>query len=49
MLWLILLVVVILALGGGAWSYPSYGYAGFSPLLIILVIVLLLWAFGVLR
>jgi hypothetical protein len=46
MLMILLIVVLILALGGGAWGHSRVGYAGWSPLGIILVILLLLWLTG---
>lgn len=49
MVWLVLLVLVILALGGGGWGYSRYGYVGFSPLVIVLLLIAALWAFGYLR
>ena len=46
LLWLILIVIVLLALGG-AWGYPHYGYISASPLVIFAIILVLLVAFGV--
>ena len=43
MLFYILLILLVLSLAGGAWGYPSYGYAGWSPagvLLLVLVVLL---------
>lgn len=45
MLWIILLVLLILALGGG-WGYDRYGPWGFSPLGIVLIIVIILLLTG---
>jgi hypothetical protein len=49
MLMIILLVVVVLALAGGGWGHSRYGAVGWSPLGIILVVVLLLFVTGNLR
>jgi hypothetical protein len=52
MLWTILLIVLVLAVLG---SLPTWGYSrgwGYGPsggLGLILVIILLLWLFGVIR
>lgn len=43
---LILLVVLLLALGGGGWGYSRYGYAGFSPAGILLLVLLAMWFTG---
>jgi hypothetical protein len=31
---------------GGGWGYSRYGYVGFSPLALILIILLVLWLTG---
>lgn len=43
-LMIILLVLLVLALFGGGWGYSRYGYASWSPvgLLVVLLVVLLL-------
>lgn len=46
MLLIIVIVLLVLALGGGIWAGPSYGPYGWSPLGIILIVVLLLWLTG---
>jgi hypothetical protein len=46
MLTILLIVLLILALGGGTWGYSRYGYAGWSPAGIIVVILVLLWLTG---
>lgn len=48
MLWLLIVVLLILALGGGI-GYSRVGYAGFSPLVFVLVVLLILWALGVIH
>jgi Protein of unknown function (DUF3309) len=43
MLLIILIVLLVLALVGGGWGQSRFGYAGWSPAgLIVLVLVLLL-------
>ena len=43
MLLTILVILLLLSLLGGGWGHSRYGYAGWSPLgLIILIIVILL-------
>jgi hypothetical protein len=44
MLMMILLAVLVLALVGGAFGHSRYGYAGWSPAGIV-VVILLLWLF----
>ena len=46
MLLIILLVVFVLALGGGGWGHSRYGYAGWSPAGIILLVLLVLYFTG---
>jgi hypothetical protein len=46
MLMIILLVFVVLAIAGGGWGHSRYGYAGWSPLGIILAVVVVLWFTG---
>ena len=46
MLMLILLVVLAVALLGGGLGHSRYGYVGWSPAAIILVVVLILFATG---
>jgi Protein of unknown function (DUF3309) len=41
-MFIILLVILVLALAGGGWGHSRYGYAGWSPAgLIVLVLVVL--------
>lgn len=49
MLMTILLVVLVCALIGGALGHGRYGYYGWSPAGIILVILALFWLTGTLR
>ena len=49
MLLILLIVVLVLALGGGAWGHSRVGYAGWSPAGIILLVILVLWFTGRMR
>ncbi len=49
MLLIILIVLLVLSLGGGAWGHSRFGYAGWSPLGIILVLLVILYLTGNLR
>lgn len=41
---LLLVVLLVLALAGGGWGHSRYGYAGWSPAgIIILVLVVLMF------
>jgi len=46
MLLIILVVVLALALGGGGWGHSRYGYAGWSPAGIILLVLVVLYFSG---
>jgi hypothetical protein len=46
MLLIVLIVVLLLALGGGGWGHSRYGYAGWSPAGLILLVLVLLWFTG---
>jgi hypothetical protein len=46
MLTLLIVLLVISALFGGWGHTRDWGYAGWSPLGIVVVILLLMWAFG---
>jgi hypothetical protein len=44
---LILLIVLLLVAGTfGGWGHARYGYAGWSPLGIVLAIIVVLWLTG---
>lgn len=43
---LLLVILFVLAVGGGSLSYSRFGYAGLSPAGVILIILLLLWLTG---
>jgi hypothetical protein len=44
MLLIFLVVLLVLAVGGGGWGHARYGYVGWSPagLLVLVLVVLLL-------
>ncbi len=42
----ILIVLIALALGGGGWGHSRYGYAGWSPAGLLIVLLLVLWFTG---
>ena len=46
---ILLIVLLILAGGGGFWGHSRYGYAGWSPLGIVILLLIVLWATGNLR
>ena len=43
---IILAVALLFALAGGGYGHRRYGYAGWSPAGIIIVVLLLLWLTG---
>lgn len=49
MLTILLVILLVLALGGGGWGYSRYGVVGFSPAGLILLILLILWLTGSFR
>lgn len=46
MLLILLIVLLVLALGGGRWGHSRYGYAGWSPAGLLLLVLLGLWLTG---
>lgn len=46
MLLILVIVLVVLALGGGFYAGPNYGLAGWSPLGIVLLILVILLLTG---
>lgn len=46
MLLIICIVLLVFAVGGGAWGHSRIGAAGWSPLGIILVVLVVLWFTG---
>jgi hypothetical protein len=46
MLLVIFAVLLVLALAGGGWGHSRYGYAGWSPLGIIVLVLVVFWLTG---
>jgi hypothetical protein len=46
MLFMIFVVLLVLALAGGGWGYSRYGYVGWSPAGLILLVILVFWLTG---
>lgn len=46
MLMIILIVLLVLALGGGGWGYSRYGFVGWSPAGLILLVLLIMLLTG---
>jgi hypothetical protein len=46
MIMVLFIVLLVVALGGGSWGYSRYGYAGMSPVALLLVVGLILWLTG---
>ncbi len=46
MLMIILVVFLLLSLAGGGWGHSRYGYAGWSPAGLILLVMMVLWFTG---
>lgn len=46
MLLIILIVLLVLALGGGGWGHSRYGYVGWTPAGVILLVLVLLLVTG---
>lgn len=46
MLFIILVLFLVVALAGGGWGHSRYGYAGWSPAGLILLVVVVLWFTG---
>lgn len=46
MLTILLVVLLVLAVVGGGWGHSRFGYAGWSPLGVILAVFLVLWFTG---
>jgi len=45
-LWVFLIILIVLALGGGAWGHSRQAYWGWSPAAIILVVLAVLYFSG---
>jgi hypothetical protein len=46
MLLVIFVVLLVLSLAGGGWGHSRYGYAGWSPAGIIVLVFVILWFTG---
>ena len=46
---ILLIILLVLTLGGGAWGHGRFGAAGWSPLGIIIVLLAILYFTGNLR
>ncbi len=46
MLMIILLVLLVLSLGGGGWGHSRYGYASWSPLGLVALVLLIMYFTG---
>lgn len=49
MLMIILVVLLVMALGGGGWGHSRYGYVGWSPAGLIVLVFVVLWFSGYLH
>lgn len=49
MLMIILLLLFVVALAGGGYGHSRYGYVGWSPAGLVLLVVVGLWVTGYLR
>jgi len=46
MLMIILFVLLVLALAGGGWGHSRYGYVGWSPAGLIVLLLVVFWLTG---
>jgi hypothetical protein len=46
MLFIILVVLFVMALGGGGWGHSRYGFAGWSPAGILLLVLCFMFFTG---
>lgn len=46
MLTILLIVLLVLALGGGGWGYSRYGAVGWSPAGVLLLVLLFMFFTG---
>ena len=46
MLTILLIVLLVMALGGGGWGYSRYGAASWSPLGLVVIVLLLMFFTG---
>jgi len=43
---ILLIVLLVIALGGGGFGHSRWGYAGWSPAGLILLLIVVLWLTG---
>ncbi len=46
MLLMIIVVLLVLSLAGGGWGHSRYGYVGWSPAGLIVLVLVLCWVTG---
>jgi hypothetical protein len=46
MILIVMLVLLLLAIGGAGWGHRRWGYVGWSPVGVILTVMLVMWVFG---
>lgn len=46
MITILLIVLLVLALGGGGWAHSRYGAVGWSPAGLVVAILLVMWLMG---
>lgn len=46
MLFMILILLMVVALAGGGWGYSRYGYVGWSPAGLIVLLFVVFWVTG---
>lgn len=46
MLFMIFAVLLVLALAGGGWGHSRYGYAGWSPAGLVVLLFVICWFTG---
>jgi Protein of unknown function (DUF3309) len=45
-MFIILLVILVMALAGGGWGHSRYGYAGWSPAGLIVLVLAVMYFTG---
>ncbi len=45
-MFIILILLLVFAIGGGGWGHSRYGYAGWSPAGVVLLVLMVLWFTG---
>jgi Protein of unknown function (DUF3309) len=43
---IVFVVLLLLALAGGGWGHSRYGYAGWSPAGLIILVLVVMWFTG---